>query len=274
MKLLDIIKINSEILNSKLESSKLFEHNGLRGTCREEDLISIIRDCLPECYGMKSGQIFSTIDDKISKQIDVVIYDSVFSNYFKRESSSSLFPCESVYGSIEVKSYLNEETFKQAIENIKSVRELNRREANCLDITPIRHLDLSPETFRFSTEKTNEYLNIIFCYDSVSEETITNYIKELNYDLELLPTIIYIHKKGIIYSKVQVDSDREKTFLGMNHSINNNYCLSKFEKNSLTAFFILINAMLEQIQLKSIDYTSLSNQCLSLLKKADDILLF
>ncbi len=125
MKMIDALKANSQILNAKLESSKLYKHNGLRGTCREEDLINVIRDCIPECYGMKAGQIFSS-DDRISKQIDVVIFDTVFSNYFKKDSSAYLFPCESVYGSIEVKTVLNKESFEEAIENIKSVRELNR----------------------------------------------------------------------------------------------------------------------------------------------------
>ena len=46
-------------------------------------------------------------DDKMSKQIDVVIYDNVFSNFFKKDSSAYLFPCESVYGSIEVKTMLD-----------------------------------------------------------------------------------------------------------------------------------------------------------------------
>ena len=101
MKMMDVLKVNSQILNAKLESSRLYDHNGVKGTCREEDLIKVIRDCIPECYGLRAGQIFSN-DDKMSKQIDVVIYDNVFSNFFKKDSSAFLFPCESVYGSIEV----------------------------------------------------------------------------------------------------------------------------------------------------------------------------
>ena len=270
MRMMDVLKVNSQILNAKLESSRLYEHNGLKGSCREEDLINIIRDCIPECYGMKAGQIFSN-DDKMSKQIDVVIYDNVFSNFFKKDSSAYLFPCESVYGSIEVKTMLDEKSFKDAIENIKSVRELKRENANCLDITPIRHLDLSKGTFKYNENRTNEYLNIVFAYDSVSEETLSEYIKKLEYDYEMLPSFIYIHKKGIIFTKVNVEN--EVSYLGMNHSINNNYALSKYGEDALTAFFILLNAMLEQIQLKSIDYTKLCNNKLNEIKKDIDILI-
>ena len=34
MKMLEVLKANSQILNAKLESSRLYEHNGLKGTCR------------------------------------------------------------------------------------------------------------------------------------------------------------------------------------------------------------------------------------------------
>lgn len=270
MKMLEVLKANSQILNAKLESSRLYEHNGLKGTCREEDLINVIRDCIPECYGMKSGQIFSD-NDKMSKQIDVVIYDNVFSNYFKKDSSAYLFPCESVYGSIEVKTILDEKSFKEAIENIKSVRELKREKSTCLDITPLRHLDLSKSTFRYNETRTNEYLNIIFAYDSVGEKTLTEYIQKLEGDYDLLPTFIYVHKKGIIFTKVNVENDI--SYLGMNHSINNNYTLSQYGEDGLTAFFILLNAMLEQIQLKSIDYSCLCNNKLDEIKKENDILI-
>ena len=49
----------------------------------------------------------------------------------------------------------------------------------------------------------------------------------------------------------------------MNNSTNNNYTLSKYGKDGLTAFFILLNAMLEQIQMQSIDYSCLCNNKLS-----------
>lgn len=270
MRMMDVLKANSQILNAKLESSRLYDHNGLKGTCREEDLISVIRDCIPECYGMRSGQIFSN-DDKMSKQIDVVIYDNVFSNFFKKDSSAYLFPCESVYGSIEVKTMLDEKSFKEAIENIKSVRELKREKATCIDIIPLRHLDLSKNSFRYNENRTNEYLNIIFAYDSVNEKTLNEYIQKLEYDYELLPTFIYVHKKGIIFTKVNIENGI--SYLGMNHLVNNNYTLSKFGDDGLTAFFILLNTMLEQIQLKSIDYTRLCNEKLKEIKKDVDILI-
>lgn len=267
MKLIDVIKTNSKILEAKLESSKLYEHNGMIGTCREEDLIRVIRDCIPECYGMSSGQVFSQYN-QISNQIDVVIYDSIFSNYFKKESSANLFPAESIYGSIEVKSFLDKKSFEMAIDNIKSVRKLIREKSTMLDLTPICHLNFSKKSFSYDENRKNEYLNIIFAYDSVNTLTLNKYISELNDDYELLPTFIYVLKKDLLYCKVQ--EKNQKCSIGMNHSKNNKYVLGNYKGNSLTVFFLLINAILEQIQLKSIDYTNLLNENLDDLRYGFD----
>ena len=59
----------------------------------------------------------------------------------------------------------------------------------------------------------------------------------------------------------------------MNHKENNNYTISKYGEDAMTAFFILLNAMLEQIQLRSIDYTELCNNKLNELKKDNDVLI-
>ena len=274
MKYLEILKTNSKILDAKLEASIPYNHKGVKGNCREEDLISVIRDCLPNCYGLKSGEIFDQYDN-ISNQIDVVIYDNVYSNYFKKDSSTSLFPCESIYGSIEVKSYLNKDEFDKAIKNIKSVRQLKRADSNILDITPLRRLNFDDKQFKLNDiGRHNEYVNVIFAYDSVSNESIIDYLDELkNQDLDLLPTFIYVHKKGMIYFKVQSDGKRQNMsncFFGMNHKKNDTYSISNYGEDSLTAFFILLNAMLEQIILKSINYTEFSNKYLQELKKDTD----
>lgn len=270
MKIIDIIQKNSKILESKLEASVLYEHNGMRGTCREEDLINIIRDCLPECYGLKAGQVFSQYD-QISKQIDVVIYDSIFSNYFKRDSSAALFPAESIYGTIEVKSKLDKKSFDMAIENIKSIRKLKREQSSMLDIIPISTLSLSTNSFSYTQNRFNEYLNIIFAYDSPSIETLNKYIENLNEDYELLPTFIYVYKKNTLYIKVEkID---EQYHVSMNNKNNNYYAVGDYKENSLTVFFLMINAMLEQIKLKSIDYTNLLNNNLQNLRYGPEIII-
>jgi len=46
-----------------------------------------------------------------------------------------MFPCESVYATIEVKSRLDSSELANAIQNVRSVKELRRAPSDMLDIT-------------------------------------------------------------------------------------------------------------------------------------------
>ncbi len=97
MKLLQALRNATKRLEVEFEDSKLFEHSGEKGTLREQTIKVLLRPFLPECYGIGTGQIFSETGTA-SNQIDIVLYDAVFSNFLFRDRQSSLFPCESVFG--------------------------------------------------------------------------------------------------------------------------------------------------------------------------------
>lgn len=65
-----------------------------------------MRQFLPHCYGVGSGLVFSADGDD-SRQVDIVIYDVVYSIILRTDEERFLFPCESVFGSIEIKSSLD-----------------------------------------------------------------------------------------------------------------------------------------------------------------------
>ena len=68
-----------------------------------------------------------------SRQIDIVIYDAIFSSVLMKDEKSQLFPCESVFGSIEVKTELKGETLEQGVENIVSLKRLDREASDMMD---------------------------------------------------------------------------------------------------------------------------------------------
>ncbi|MGC2828143.1 MAG: DUF6602 domain-containing protein, partial [Candidatus Acidiferrum sp.] len=65
-----------------------------------------------------------------SAQIDIVIYDAIFSTILFRNEDKSLFPAESVFGSIEVKSNLNGNELRTSIENVVSLKCLTRSDSD------------------------------------------------------------------------------------------------------------------------------------------------
>lgn len=116
MKLMEALRSHAAVANQKFKETKLYSHNLTKGEVRERVLRDFLRPFLPDCYGLGSGQVFSS-DGNESKQIDIVIYDAVFSIVMKIDEASLIFPCESVFGSIEVKSVLNSNELETAVKD-------------------------------------------------------------------------------------------------------------------------------------------------------------
>lgn len=167
--------------------SKRIEHNGIKGSLREDILKSYIRALLPTKYSVTSGVIMDCAQSQ-SKQQDCIIYDS-FScpNFFKTETNTVL-PIESVYATIEIKSSLDYATLEQSVYNIQSVRRL-KKFGNGLSAKNI-----------FSSEYP---LGFVFSYtSSLSLEKLQLKLTELN--KKITPSeqlsIVCILDKGLIFN--------------------------------------------------------------------------
>jgi hypothetical protein len=98
---------------------------GKRGDQREKALKAFLEKYLPKKFSLGTGNI---IDSKgnISRQCDIVIYDSLNCPILYTENEYQLFPAEAVYAVIEVKSVLSALEIDNCIENIRSVKSLIR----------------------------------------------------------------------------------------------------------------------------------------------------
>ena len=98
-------EINEEMMRQFNGWERDIPHHGERGGIRERRIADFLRSVLPKRYGIGTGHI---IDSKgmISKQSDIVIYNALDSIVLPIDNFYSLFPCESVFASIEVKSTL------------------------------------------------------------------------------------------------------------------------------------------------------------------------
>jgi hypothetical protein len=142
MRFFQALQLSEKKLEVYFEESNLFKHSGEKGEFREQIISKLIRPFLPKCYGLGTGEIFS-LDGNSSNQIDIVIYDALFSNILLKNEQSCLFPCESVYGEIEVKSNLSSSELTQSLDNIASMKGLTRQDSSMLDITPIMRINIS-----------------------------------------------------------------------------------------------------------------------------------
>ena len=94
-----------------------------------------------------------------------------------KNEKSQLFPCESVFGSIEVKTELTGKTLEQGVENIVSLKKLEREASDMMDILPFRRINVGAG-LTYNTTKRNNYLGVIFAYKRLEYHTVVDYLEE------------------------------------------------------------------------------------------------
>lgn len=221
------LKIDFDKVSSKID------HSGIKGTAREDTLKEYLQKLFPKRYSICNGIIIDS-NQVQSKQQDFIIYDSFNCPSFYETETNKVLPIESVYATIEIKSKLTNETLKDSIGNIKSVRSLQKKES------PYSKIFKYPVGF-------------VFAYTSDSSlETIQKNFSELNQ--EILPehqiSIICVLDKGLIFN-VKKDNIVEYTIYP---SLNTIIGRSESElKNNLYSFYLLMMQYLNSIKIDTPD---------------------
>ena len=84
----------------------------------------MLRDFLPQRFGIEVGAIIIDKHGRASKQVDILIYNAEQPKFFRK-----VFPIEIVYAAIEVKTSMGQTEAKAALENISSINYLDFRPA-------------------------------------------------------------------------------------------------------------------------------------------------
>lgn len=188
------LRRTGKILESYFEQSKDILHNGSKGTVREQIVNKVIRPYLPNCYGLSGGEAFDD-EGNVSRQLDLVVYDAIFSYIVPYIDNFIQFPCESIYGNIEIKSFLNGDELNKAIDNIKSLKSLKRKGTHSWTVTPQVAITING---RPNDCNRNPYFGIIFAYDSQETTTIMEHLRSINVSSNLLPNAIVLYSKKTI----------------------------------------------------------------------------
>jgi hypothetical protein len=106
--------------------AKLMPHRGERGRIAEEIVKSVLDRILPKRFSIGTGVVFSA-DGKTSAQTDIVIYDNFYNSPLLSEFGSCMFPVETVFATIEVKSVLNKLELRKSIDAIMQMRSIGSR---------------------------------------------------------------------------------------------------------------------------------------------------
>lgn len=126
MDLKEVFKgIGNQMLNDFQHINEQIKHVGERGGEREVTVMRFLASYLPSKYGVANGEIVDS-QGQTSRQCDIVIYDHANSPLLLTGANYRVFPAESVYAVIEVKSSLRATALAEAAENIRSVKALKR----------------------------------------------------------------------------------------------------------------------------------------------------
>jgi hypothetical protein len=109
-------------------SRTVADHPGTLGDATELDWAGMLRDVLPQRYGVSKAFVVDA-NERRSEQLDVVIHDRHFSPLLFEVGGARFIPAEGVYAVFEVKQQINKEQVEYAGKKIRSVRRLNRTSA-------------------------------------------------------------------------------------------------------------------------------------------------
>jgi len=115
-------------------SSESITHDGVMGEVNEQYFINTLRKYLPKRYAADNGIVIDS-NGATSDQIDIVIYDNLYTPTLLDQQAHRFIPAESVFCVLEVKPTINKKYLEYAGNKAKSVRDLERT------TVPIKQLD-------------------------------------------------------------------------------------------------------------------------------------
>jgi len=117
-------QVQEEML-AHLAAGELFEHPTAAGAVTEQHWLALFNSYLPQRYRAASAFIVDA-DGQRSRQIDIAIYDNLYSPLLFPDAAGLHIPAESVYAVFEVKQDLNQRLIRDAGRKAASVRRLRR----------------------------------------------------------------------------------------------------------------------------------------------------
>jgi hypothetical protein len=117
-------QVQREML-SHLAAGEIFEHPTACGAVTERHWLDLFASYLPERYRASSAFIVDA-DGRRSRQIDIAVYDHLYSPLLFPDAAGLHIPAESVYAVFEVKQDLNQRLIRDAGLKAASVRRLRR----------------------------------------------------------------------------------------------------------------------------------------------------
>ena len=121
--------LQKAMLTSLTVDREFITHFVSKGDASEYRWIEFLRTYLPDRYKVDKAMVIDS-EGEISEQIDVVIYDGLYTPFIFKQDNHLYIPAESVYAVFEVKQEINKRNVIYAAKKVASVRKLKRTSAS------------------------------------------------------------------------------------------------------------------------------------------------
>lgn len=123
----DYFRLISDELLNKLKQARQFikKHNPTIGILTEEILRTFLRTYLPKSVSVEQGFVM-TPEGVLSKQCDIIVYDSTLYSPLYRINDIVIVPTEAVLIVVEVKTTINKAIFHNVIDYFANISTLCR----------------------------------------------------------------------------------------------------------------------------------------------------
>ena len=191
---MDIRKVFKEIsvtLGAAFRKSAQVSHHGGKGALREDAIRKFLAEHLPGKYTIGQGEIISS-ENRVSGQLDVVIYDANICPALIVSADHSVFPVECVYGAISLKSHLDSAELADAYQNIASAKRIMPRGSFTHQSGPGHFVGLNHPTIVSGIVAYDAHRSM----DAIRDQLLT--LDEGTPDEYLRPDFVAVIDKGII----------------------------------------------------------------------------
>lgn len=193
-------------VRAAFEKGNSVPHGGQRGSVRESAVRDHLTNLLPGRYGVGHGHVI-TSEARMSRQSDVVIFDRTRCPGLLYRDDCNLFPVETVYGIVEVKSRLDSDELKDAHAKIAAFKRL----------TPKEGVTFAPAPGIYSQGYPARPVGIIFAVSGGRTlDAIAAQLRVLNEELGqpvLCPDYVVLHDGGLIGPREPVRSSDNRVSL-------------------------------------------------------------
>jgi len=240
------IKIFEQLNNQLIDQSKksdIIKHNLEKGLGNEEILRNLIKDFLPDKYGVAKGKVINE-QGKSSKHCDIIVYDSLnCPKLFIDENRNQILPIEGVYAVLEVKSTLTSKLLKEAFENLYSVYKLKKRTNNSTN----NYLELCPPSLSVIAFRTQISLKKIKkCFTEFNNQYVVN--KSFHSYSKKSPGFKEITGKKYLVGYVSVLNEGE-----VFHRFKGDVLMADWKAHTLGIYLTNLFTTLDKINLPRID---------------------